>query len=149
VAAPLISIMNSKILAVVGGVIIVSLVGMMVYVTGISNTRQSTELIATTTKKTRVSESDLTISKQVSKKCGDGVCDNIEKLNSGLCPEDCNPKNTQTQILDLKYSRIDSEAVKLDLYFPNKTCEGKFPLVVNIHGGAFKAGDKRAPRNIF
>ena len=75
-------------------------------------------------------------------KCGDGVCDEVELKNLNLCPEDCLANNS-TSIFDLKYSSIDSDAVKLDLYFPEKTCTGKLPLVIMIHGGAFKQGDKK------
>lgn len=78
---------------------------------------------------------------QVKGRCGDGICGEKEKANPRLCPEDCE-ENNSTGIFDLKYSSIDSDAVKLDLYFPEKTCNGKLPLVIMIHGGAFKSGDK-------
>lgn len=74
-------------------------------------------------------------------RCGDGVCGEKEKANPRLCPEDCEENNSKG-IFDLKYSSIDSDAVKLDLYFPEKNCNGKLPLIIRIHGGAFKAGDK-------
>lgn len=108
------------------------------------------------------------------KRCGDGVCDAIEKTNSNLCPQDCEaydknqsseqqqpddqitaqqtgqqPNKNITFIEDLKYSSINSDAVKLDMYFPSKTCSGRLPLVVMIHGGAFKGGDKRQVKTTY
>ena len=43
--------------------------------------------------------------------------------------------------LDLPYSNI-SEAQKLDIYLPEEG-DGPFPVILNIHGGAFAIGDKR------
>jgi acetyl esterase/lipase len=74
-------------------------------------------------------------------KCGDGVCDIKEKNDPNICPEDCQ-KSDSKNIFDLKYSSVNSEATKLDLYFPEKNCVGKLPLIIVIHGGAFKSGDK-------
>lgn len=93
--------------------------------------------------------------------CGNGTCETGETKNN--CSDDCRNSDltaskAQTPVLsnelrpnifNLKYSSIDSDAVKLDLYFPNKTCVGKLPLVINIHGGAFKTGDKGVARNKF
>lgn len=42
--------------------------------------------------------------------------------------------------LDVAYATA-SEAEKLDIYLPNEG-EGPFPVVIQIHGGAFKSGDK-------
>lgn len=42
--------------------------------------------------------------------------------------------------MDVAYAS-KSSAQKLDLYLPN-TGEGPFPVIVMIHGGAFKSGDK-------
>lgn len=84
------------------------------------------------------------------KKCGDNICDNIEKTNPDLCPKDCVKADSgERKYLDLKYSNVNSEAVKLDLYLPERTCSGKYPLVVMIHGGAFKGGDKREVKSDF
>jgi acetyl esterase/lipase len=51
---------------------------------------------------------------------------------------------TQSQqspsVRDLEYSRAGDVSLKLDLYLP-KT-QGLHPLIVWIHGGAFRAGDK-------
>ena len=43
--------------------------------------------------------------------------------------------------LDLPYAKI-SEAQKLDIYLPEEG-DGPFPVILNIHGGAFAIGDKR------
>lgn len=45
-----------------------------------------------------------------------------------------------TKWLDVAYADR-SEAQKLDIYLPNEG-EGPFPVIVMIHGGAFKSGDK-------
>lgn len=42
--------------------------------------------------------------------------------------------------LDVPYAQ-GSEAQKLDIYLP-ETGDGPFPLIISIHGGAFKGGDK-------
>lgn len=41
---------------------------------------------------------------------------------------------------NLVYRTVDEEAIKADLFRPRD--EGKYPLVVMIHGGAWSAGDK-------
>lgn len=43
--------------------------------------------------------------------------------------------------LDVAYA-TQSDAQKLDIYLP-ETGEGPFPVILSIHGGAFKMGDKR------
>jgi len=43
--------------------------------------------------------------------------------------------------LDLAYAAT-SEAQKLDVYLPEHG-EGPFPVILSVHGGAFKGGDKR------
>jgi len=43
--------------------------------------------------------------------------------------------------LDLSYANV-SPAEKLDIFLPNKGV-GPFPVIVAIHGGSFKMGDKR------
>lgn len=73
--------------------------------------------------------------------CGDGVCDDFEVKNL-FCPEDCLSRNNTLQIFNLKYSSVESNAVKLDLYLPKTNCSGKFPLIISIHGGGFESGDK-------
>lgn len=46
----------------------------------------------------------------------------------------------QTKHSDIVYA-TESSAQKLDIYLPAKG-EGPFPVILSIHGGAFKAGDK-------
>lgn len=43
--------------------------------------------------------------------------------------------------LDIPYAFV-SKSQTLDIYLPDKA-EGKFPVLIHIHGGAFKKGDKR------
>jgi acetyl esterase/lipase len=42
--------------------------------------------------------------------------------------------------LDISYS-TESQSQKLDVYLPDEG-DGPFPVILSIHGGAFKAGDK-------
>lgn len=42
--------------------------------------------------------------------------------------------------IDVKYAN-NSETQKLDIYLPDEG-EGPFPIILSIHGGAFKKGDK-------
>ena len=78
------------------------------------------------------------------KLCGDGVCDEKEKVDQNLCPSDCKSINktiSQSGVLkDLPYASVSS-AQKLDLYLP-KNVSGKIPLIIYIHGGGFERGDK-------
>jgi len=46
----------------------------------------------------------------------------------------------KTKWLDVPYATV-SAAQKLDIYLPNSGT-GPFPVIVSIHGGAFKGGDK-------
>jgi acetyl esterase/lipase len=46
----------------------------------------------------------------------------------------------ESKWLDIAYADI-SEAQMLDIYLPNEG-EGPFPVIMQIHGGAFKSGDK-------
>lgn len=45
------------------------------------------------------------------------------------------------KFLDLPYASI-SDSQKLDIYLPNSG-DGPFPIILQIHGGAFAIGDKR------
>lgn len=47
----------------------------------------------------------------------------------------------KNKFLDMPYAEL-SEAQKLDIYLPEEG-EGPFPVILSVHGGAFKAGDKR------
>ncbi len=49
-------------------------------------------------------------------------------------------QNIKTKWLDVAYSTI-SKAQKLDIYLPNES-KGLNPVIVHIHGGAFRFGDK-------
>jgi acetyl esterase/lipase len=51
-----------------------------------------------------------------------------------------NTDNIKRKWLDVPYS-IKSPAQKLDVYLPDEG-EGLFPVILSIHGGAFKSGDK-------
>jgi acetyl esterase/lipase len=66
-------------------------------------------------------------------------------LLSALCPltislAGCSAALPAPDYADLAYASL-SEAQKLDLYLPEG--DGPFPLVINIHGGGFKIGDKQ------
>ena len=49
--------------------------------------------------------------------------------------------NIQKKYLDISYADL-SQAQKLDIYLPDNG-EVPFPVILSIHGGAFKFGDKR------
>lgn len=51
-----------------------------------------------------------------------------------------NTDNIKRKWLDLPYA-TKSPAQKLDVYLPDEG-EGPFPVILSIHGGAFKSGDK-------
>jgi len=51
-----------------------------------------------------------------------------------------NIENIKLKCLDIAYAST-SPAQKLDIYFPEG--DGPFPVILSIHGGAFKGGDKR------
>jgi acetyl esterase/lipase len=44
---------------------------------------------------------------------------------------------------DLEYAKVGDDALKLDLYLPEKSDEKLLPLIVWIHGGGWAAGSKR------
>jgi len=75
--------------------------------------------------------------------CGDGICQTLESSGKIPCSEDCGTSNESSKsslIKDISYG-TDSSAQKLDLYLP-KNFSGKIPLIIEIHGGGFEAGDK-------
>ncbi len=45
---------------------------------------------------------------------------------------------------DLEYAKVQSKSLALDLYLPDNP-EGKLPLVIWIHGGAWQSGSKDRP----
>jgi len=51
-----------------------------------------------------------------------------------------NTAGIKNKILDVPYAK-KSEAQKLDIYLP-EVGDGPFPVIVQIHGGAFRMGDK-------
>jgi acetyl esterase/lipase len=51
-----------------------------------------------------------------------------------------NTDNIKRKWLDISYAS-KSQAQKLDIYIPDEG-EGPFPVILSIHGGAFKSGDK-------
>jgi acetyl esterase/lipase len=51
-----------------------------------------------------------------------------------------NTENLKRKWLDVAYA-TKSQSQKLDIYLPNEG-DGPFPVILSIHGGAFKAGDK-------
>lgn len=51
-----------------------------------------------------------------------------------------NIENIKLKWLDIAYAST-SKAQKLDVYLPEG--DGPFPVILSIHGGAFKSGDKR------
>jgi acetyl esterase/lipase len=55
-------------------------------------------------------------------------------------PSKANTDNVKRKWLDIAYAS-SSQAQKLDIYLPDEG-DGPFPVIVSIHGGAFKGGDK-------
>jgi acetyl esterase/lipase/cytochrome b561 len=55
-------------------------------------------------------------------------------------PQKPNVDNIKRKWLDIAYAD-KSQAQKLDIYIPNEG-DGPFPVIISIHGGAFKHGDK-------
>lgn len=60
--------------------------------------------------------------------------------HGGLGKGTIDTHHIKTKFLELAYA-TDSPTQKLDLYLPNDG-DGPFPLVIAIHGGAFKMGSK-------
>ncbi|MEK6886047.1 MAG: alpha/beta hydrolase [Nanoarchaeota archaeon] len=75
--------------------------------------------------------------------CGDGICQTLESSGRIPCSKDCGTSGDSPDknfIKDIAYGS-DSSAQKLDLYLP-KGVSGKIPVIIEIHGGGFSAGDK-------
>jgi len=86
---------------------------------------------------------NITVQKPVQPFCGDGICQVLESSGKIPCPKDCGTSQETSglsTIKDISYGS-DSSSQKLDLYLP-KNVSGKIPVIIEIHGGAFKAGDK-------
>lgn len=60
----------------------------------------------------------------------------------GGAPAAADTSSIKTKYLDVAYA-AKSDAQKLDVYLPN-TGNGPFPVIISIHGGAFKSGDKNS-----
>ena len=52
------------------------------------------------------------------------------------------PQNIEV-IPNIPYAATDNPKQRMDLYLPRNREEGKLPLIVYIHGGAWRAGDKK------
>lgn len=61
-------------------------------------------------------------------------------LNGGGMMANADTSSIENKWLDVAYADV-SETQKLDIYLPNEG-EGPFPVIIQIHGGAFKSGDK-------
>ncbi len=68
------------------------------------------------------------------------ICCMILSNAFGQEPHKANTDLIKRKWLDQAYASTSS-AQKLDIYLPDEG-EGPFPVIVSIHGGAFKAGDK-------
>jgi acetyl esterase/lipase len=55
-------------------------------------------------------------------------------------PGKVNTGNIKRKWLDVEYA-VKSQSQKLDIYLPDEG-DGPFPVILSIHGGAFKSGDK-------
>ena len=55
--------------------------------------------------------------------------------------EGADTSGIKRKFFDLRYAAL-SAAQKLDIYLPG-TGQGPFPVIVQVHGGAFLEGDKR------
>lgn len=64
----------------------------------------------------------------------------VSSLNGFSQPSKANTDHIKRKWLDIAYASI-SPAQKLDIYLPDEG-DGPFPVIVSVHGGAFKFGDK-------
>jgi len=95
--------------------------------------------------------------------CGDKICDDLELMEES-CPRDCGAEDEDAILterteqllaanrnvdgtLDIEYAEIDGISLLLDLYYPENQV-GPLPLIVWIHGGAFKMGSKSQISNL-
>lgn len=67
-----------------------------------------------------------------------GIFISITSFSQGL--HQVNTDHIKLKWLDISYA-TQSEAQKLDIYLPDEG-DGPFPVILYIHGGAFRAGDK-------
>jgi len=61
-------------------------------------------------------------------------------LSASVSAQKPNTDAIERKWLDVPYAKA-SRAQKLDIYLPDEG-NGPFPVIVSIHGGAFKSGDK-------
>ena len=64
----------------------------------------------------------------------------FSSLSSYSQPSKANTDHIKRKWLDIAYASL-SPAQKLDIYLPDEG-DGPFPVIVSVHGGAFKFGDK-------
>ena len=68
-----------------------------------------------------------------------------EKHKIGMGPPKLSPEfldAVKVKVLDAAYCQA-SPSQKLDLYLPNERAEERVPVIIHLHGGAFRVGDKR------
>jgi len=65
----------------------------------------------------------------------------MQGMPKGMKPPMTDVSAIKNKYLDILYANA-SEAQKLDIYLPDEI-NGKLPVIVSIHGGAFMMGDKR------
>ena len=52
------------------------------------------------------------------------------------------PLRAHRVLSDIEYATVDGVSLRLDLYLPTKRADDPVPLVLWVHGGAWRAGDK-------
>ena len=52
------------------------------------------------------------------------------------------PLSAHTVLPDIEYANVNGHSLRLDLYLPAAPAEDPVPLVLWVHGGAWRAGDK-------
>lgn len=61
--------------------------------------------------------------------------------NGGLGNSQVDTSDIENKVLDIAYSNV-SDTQKLDIYYPNEESSEPYPVIIAIHGGAFKMGSK-------
>jgi len=72
------------------------------------------------------------------------------KLIDAVCVPLCNIDNIADIVIEknIVYDVSDPKTCKLDLYYKEEEGKEKYPVILNIHGGAFVAGDKKYRKSI-